>query len=177
MSAPRSALDEDLARLADGDRAAFDRVFEAVWPQVLELCRRLAPSPADVEDAAQATLTLVFTRIDEYETERPALPWILGIAGWQCRALRTSRSRRKEEALEAAPLAADARRSPHDEAEAHELVVAAQAALGSLSALDRETLTMFLQDAPGAVGPTFRKRKERALTRLRSLWERLHGSV
>jgi RNA polymerase sigma-70 factor (ECF subfamily) len=177
VSAPRSALDEDLTRLADGDRAAFDRVFAAAWPQVLDLCRRLAPSPADAEDAAQATMTLVFTRIDEYETERPALPWILGIAGWQCRALRTSRSRRREEALEEAPLAADARRSPHEETESHELVVAAQAALGQLSALDRETLTMFLVDAPDAAGPTFRKRKERALTRLRSWWERLHGPV
>ena len=132
---------------------------------------------ADAEDAAQATLTLVFTRIDEYEPERPALPWILGIAGWQCRALRTRHSRRKEEALDAAASPADLRRSPLDEVEQTELVAAAQVAVGNLSALDRETLTLFLEEAPAARGPTFRKRKERALTRLRLWWERLHGPV
>ena len=56
------------------------------------------------------------------------------------------------------------------------LVSAALTALGELSGMDRETLVAtFWDEAPPASGPTMRKRRERALKRLRTAFRRLYG--
>ena len=112
----------------------------------------------------------------EYDRARPALPWALAIAGWECRTLARKRSRRREiSELE------DARSDVLAEGEAElvqrDLLRAALNALGELSETDREALVAtFREEAATSVsGATFRKRRERALERLRGAFRRLYG--
>jgi RNA polymerase sigma-70 factor (ECF subfamily) len=66
---------------------------------------------------------------------------------------------------------------PESAAATRELVEAAQEALGGLSEDDRATLAATLdEEAPAGVsGAAFRKRRERALTRLKEAWRHIHG--
>ena len=171
----RTQLDANLARLAEGDRSAFDPVFTALWPAVLGLSVRLVGS-ADAEDVAARALGKVFERADEYDRTRPALAWVFGIAAWECRATLTRRRRRREEELgPCAELASEAP-SPEDQAALAQLIEAAEAVLGELSPADQATLRATFAESPDATGATFRKRRSRALERLRMAWRRIHGT-
>ena len=167
-----------MARLADGDRAAFTPVFQALWPKVHRLCLRLLHSDADADDAAQQAMEKILSRASEYDPHRAALPWALGIAGWECRTLRRRRYRRRESPDHALP-EPPAEQPGADEALAErDLVHAAMDALGTLSPSDQDTLlaTYFDKSAqPSVAGATLRKRRERALTRLRAAFRRLYA--
>ena len=168
-------LDELMARLADGDRAAFAPLFRRLWPPVLRLCEGLLRSDADAADAAQEAMAKVLTRAADYDPRRPALPWALAIASWECRTVLRRRARRREAPDAAAPLLARDL-SGEDEAIQRQLTAAAIEVLGSLSEVDRETLlATFWEEAPSVGGATLRKRRERALGRLRSAFRRLYG--
>jgi RNA polymerase sigma factor (sigma-70 family) len=173
----RNELQRCLTRLADGDRAAFRPVFELVWPRVREVAGRMMASAADAEDAAQTCLLKVFERASEFDRERDALAWIIGIASYECLTIRRQRTRRRETSADAAAGALlDAAASPEQAALAHELEAIAVGLLGQLRPADRETLRLaFFQNGHGeAQPPTFRKRLERAVARLRAAW-RDHG--
>ena len=173
----RRALSENLARLADGDRSAFDPVFVMLWPAVLGFARRALNHEADAEDVAQAALLRIFARASEYDQERDGLAWALGITAWQCRTTRKQKSRRREQPLdEAQPLAVD----PEAEilAERHRLLEAIQVTLAGLSPLDAETILAAAGfcERPEVQPATFRKRLERALTRFRRRFGARHDS-
>jgi RNA polymerase sigma-70 factor (ECF subfamily) len=171
---PEARLDSLLAELADGNRAAFTPVFELLWPPVLRLCTSMLKSEADAADAAQQALEKVLTRCGEYDRRRPALPWALAIAAWECRTLARKRYRRRELSEERAPNAAG--EAMEDELVQRDLTQAALAALGELSAEDRETLiATYWEEAASVDGATLRKRRERALKRLREAFRRLYG--
>ncbi len=177
MHAAESAqLASWMERVADGDRAAFTPLFRALEPRVRALCRSLLGHEQDAEDAVQLAMEKIFVRAADYERGRAVLPWALAVAAWECRGLRQKRVRRREHALEAeSPLAtaADLDRG----AAQTELARAALHALESLSAPDREVLfATFWDEARARVaGATVRKRRERALTRLRLAFRRLYG--
>jgi RNA polymerase sigma-70 factor (ECF subfamily) len=169
-----STLNESMARLANGERAAFEPVFRELWPVVLRFCGALLKQPSDAQDAAQQAMLKIFTRASDYDVTRPALPWALSIASWECRTLRKNRLRRKETLLDADREAAAERLD--DDLEWNDLERAAVHALGTLPELDREALrAAFWDDSTSAQGTTQRKRKERALTRLRDAFRRLYG--
>lgn len=170
----RSDLDRLLARLSEGDRSAFSDAFRLLWPPILRLCKGMLHNEADAEDAAQEAMQKIFSRSLEYDASRPALPWALAIAHWECRTLRQKRRRRREDPEPAAnQLATADAEERHIE---HRLVLDAMSALDTLSELDRETLmASFWEQATSATGPTLRKRRERALTRLRAAFRRLYG--
>jgi RNA polymerase sigma-70 factor (ECF subfamily) len=173
---PRAEITALLVRVADGDRRAFDPLFDAVWPAVHGLCRRMAPRDAD--DAAQEAMVRVFTRAAEFDRERDGLTWILAIAAWECRTARRRAGRRGETAIpdDRTTSADDA---PDETLARRELLAAAAEALGSLSDADVATITAALVEDPAArdgIAPaTFRKRLERALGRLRTAWRSRHG--
>jgi RNA polymerase sigma-70 factor (ECF subfamily) len=172
--APEPSLDLWMARLAEGDRSAFAPVFEGFWPPILRLCKATLKNEADAADAAQQAMEKILLRASDYEPGRPALPWALAIASWECRTLLRKRARRREAPEDAAPaeLASDADATYMQ----RQLVEAALAALGSLSAADQETLVAtFWEQAASVGGATLRKRRERALTRLRRAFRRLYG--
>ncbi|HEY0466729.1 MAG TPA: sigma factor [Polyangiaceae bacterium] len=167
-----------MARLAEGDRAAFTPVFRMLWPRVHRLCLQLLHSNADADDAAQQAMERILSRASEYDPDRAALPWALGIAGWECRSLRRRQFRRREHLDDTSPEPQDGKPGADDALATRDLVRAAMAALGTLTAADQETLlaTYLENGAPPSVGgATLRKRRERALTRLRAAFRRLYA--
>ena len=172
---PNAELNALLTRLADGDRSAFAPAFRELWPRVMRLCMSMLKNEADAADAAQQAMERILVRAADYDPRRPALPWALGIASWECRTLLRKRTRRREVADPAVREKA-AGSDPEQQLKDQEIARAVHAAMGELSELDRETLlaTFWEQDAPVS-GMTLRKRRERALQRLRTLWKRLYG--
>jgi RNA polymerase sigma-70 factor, ECF subfamily len=175
MSSDQNAdLDSLVVRLAEGDRSAFTAVFQILRPPVLRLCNSMLKNEADAADAAQQALEKVLTRCSEYDRRRPALPWALAIAAWECRTLLRKKSRRRELPEEQAPEALAA--GSEDEVAERQLMGAAVDTLGELSAEDCEALVAtFWEEAASVSGATLRKRRERALKRLRDTFRRLYG--
>lgn len=175
----REQLHRAMVRLADGDRAAFDLVFTAIWPTLRHFTLRVMGSPVDAEDAAQTALEKVFRRAAEFDPSRDALTWVLGIAAYECRSLRQKSRRRKEEpgGLDALGTAvvADGHDSPEDRVMVRQLEAAMLEILGTLKASDAETLQRLLEEERPD-GATFRKRVERAMRRLREAWRAKHGT-
>ena len=167
-------LDTLMARLAEGDRSVFTEVFRRLWPPALRLCESLIGNEADAADAAQQAMVKIFERASDYDKVRPALPWALAIAAWECRTLRRWRQRRHEASAKEVEQGAGA--GGEHELVSRDLLRAAVTSLGELSELDRETLlATFWDEDSSAAGATLRKRRERALVRLRSTFRRLYG--
>jgi len=166
----RTALQQEMTALARGDRSAFDPLFRRLWPLLRGFAARCLTA-ADAEDAAQEALLLIFSRASEFDPGRDALAWVLGVAGWQIRTHRTRARRRRELAAGEVPDRADRSPSPEQLAIAHQLSSALDSALAGLAPGDAETLLAYSRgERPDLPGPTFRKRVERALARLRSRW-------
>jgi RNA polymerase sigma-70 factor (ECF subfamily) len=178
----RPEIHDALLRLADGDRSAFDPLFERLWPLLRRLCERLLGGPEDAQDAAQQALLKVFRRASEFDPRRDALSWIFGIAAWECRSLRRRRWRRREELWPPGQLAGRNVVEPAFEQDLIErdLVEGVEEVLGTLGAQDIETIRVALSGAerpPELAAATFRKRLERALRRLRLAWGMKHGGL
>ena len=170
----RGALQRDLTALARGDRAAFDPVFQRLWPLFRGFTGRCLPG-GDAEDAAQEALLRVFSRASEFDPRRDALAWALGIAAWEIRTARTRARRRREAPVEALSQRAGPGTSPEQDAMAREAAAALDRAMAELSPSDAATLLAYARgERPDLPGPTFRKRVERALRRLRSRWRLNH---
>jgi RNA polymerase sigma-70 factor (ECF subfamily) len=174
--AARQQLTALMARLADGDRSAFDTVYADLWPIVSAFCARALPA-ADAEDAAQQALLKVFDQAATFERERDALTWSLSIAAWEIRTIRKRQARSKTSTLEEHPLPSIVD-DPEELTAERQIVEAARQVLGQLSELDQQTLlATFNEESTGAVASaTFRKRRERALLRLREAWSRIYAS-
>ncbi len=175
-SAARQALTQLMIRLADGDRSVFDEVYAQLWPVLSAFCKRTL-SLADAEDAAQQALLKVFDRAATFDRSRDALTWALSIAVWEVRSIRKRHARSKTSTLEAQPLPSVAD-DPEGLTAERQIVEAARQVLGQLSDLDQQTLlATFNEESPSALaGATFRKRRERALTRLKDAWRRIYVS-
>lgn len=174
---PSASLDQLMARLADGDRTAFAGVFRELWPRVRGLCASLLKNNADAEDAAQRAMEKVLTRAADYEPGRPALTWALAIAAWECRTVLRSRQRRREVS---ADVLAELPEGPAGDAEQRfigaELERAALAALGTLSDADRAALAAAYWEEAASGDAAARKRRQRAVERLRLAFRRLYGA-
>jgi len=177
----RSDADVDLEalmlRLAAGDRSAFDPLYDALWPLVQRLCARMMRGAPEAQDAAQEAMTKVFGRASQYEAGRNVTTWVLAITAYECRTLLQRQRRRREDE---APLEArvdHSARSPEDAVIAQDLEAAAREVLGSLRAVDIETLEASARgERPDLPQATFRTRLERALARFRAAWSAHHGS-
>ncbi|HZN03571.1 MAG TPA: sigma factor [Candidatus Polarisedimenticolia bacterium] len=173
-----SELQGLMGRLADGDRSAFSRVFEVLWPVLRDLTGRHLP-PAEAEDAAQEALLRIFRRSAEFDARRSALAWALGIAHWEIRSVRKKRMRRREESMTDGAMDHRSEQATPEEAllvRDTERMLAQ--ALGTLASADLETLRQYRNGERATVAAaTFRKRVERALGRLRSAWRMTHGNL
>jgi len=129
---------------------------------------------ADAKDAAQQSMEKILSRASSYDPSRPAMPWALAIAAWECRTLRQKRRRRRETPEELVKEATTA--GGEDEIARRDLIHAALDALGHLSDSDKETLmATFWEESASTTGATFRKRRERAIVRLRDAFRRIYG--
>ena len=172
--AERLRLNASLARLADGDRSAFRAVFEVAQPAVLALTRRLMKGDPEHEDVAQQALLKVFERASRYDPDRAALPWILGIAAWECRTHRQRVLRRREHVVPESLLSTGP--DPEEWVVANDLRDALHELIGELKPADVEALAVAMgrQPRPELAAATFRKRLQRAMTRLKAAWEERH---
>lgn len=165
-----------MIRLADGDRAVFDEVYAALWPVMTAFCSKML-SGSDAEDAAQQALLKVFSRASTFDRAGDAFTWALAIATWEVRTVQKQMTRSRTTFVDKH----DAE-DPAESAEAllarEQLVTAARHVLGTLSESDQQTLVAtFSDETPASVpGATFRKRRERALARLKEAWRRVYGN-
>jgi RNA polymerase sigma-70 factor (ECF subfamily) len=178
-AAQRRELQDLLARLADGDRAAFPPAFTLLWPVTRNFARSFLRDDAGAEDAAQQALLRVFLHAGEFDPSRPALPWVIGIVANECRTIRRKTQRRREGPLAEAETQADSAASPEEEAARRDLERTAFIALDGLRPGDVEAVLAHVGAAPRPALPaaTFRKRLERALKRLRRAWSERHGTL
>jgi RNA polymerase sigma-70 factor (ECF subfamily) len=173
-AAARRSLQADLRRLADGDRAAARPVFDALWAPCLAFARsQLHSHPQsddDAKDAAQAALMRLFKEVAAFDDARSGLGWALALVTWECRTIRKKRARSRvvpmnddddgDAVVAPGDLLGDLLRAEDVARVAHAFV--------DLDDKDRETLHALLDgDAAGA--PTLRKRRQRAIDRLRAL--------
>lgn len=166
-----AALDALFARLADGDRAAIPPVFEALWPIVLRACERLVRVPADAEDAAQTALIRLFAQATRYERGRSVQAWALALAWWECRTVNRKRDRDRHAPVEAIDLLASPTDIEGDLNQAR-ILEAVGAALAQLPREQRAAVEAAITGEIDATAPaaTVRKRRQRALDYLRSLF-------
>jgi len=172
----RAEIQRWMSAAADGDRAAIEPLFQALWSPLVAYATRFVGDRALAEDCAQDAVVKLFGQLGRYDRERDALTWALAIATWECRSARRRAQRRGEH-----PLEGDASYDGAAALEERELVRAALAALDSLAPRDREVIAAALLDDDElrrALAPaTFRKRLERALGRLRTSWRSRHGTL
>ena len=169
----RAELSTAMARLADGDRDAFAVVFARLWPQLRRFAGRALGDASDADDVAQRALVSIMGRASEYDPTRDALSWAIGITAWECRTLHRRRTRRREAAVPVDLECADP--SPEDAVIERDLHAAVLEILGTLDDRDRAALGWEPASEAGVDPATLRKRKQRALGRLRAAWSRLHA--
>jgi DNA-directed RNA polymerase specialized sigma24 family protein len=161
-----------MARLAEGDRSAFDPLYDALWPMMTAVCARRLSDPSLAEDAAQQALIAVFRKHAAWDPSRPALPWILGFAVREASAV----ARRHHRAATHAPEPA-ADPTPEDAVVQADLLAALRAAVLDLDPADTDALQRALQEDRAPLPTDLRKRIERARARLLRLWRTRHGST
>ena len=169
----RAELQRELARLADGDRQAFEPVFARLWPVVHALAARYLPA-IDVDDAAQNALLKLFERASEFDPERDAVAWAIGIAMWEIRTVRRRAWRRRDTSgLDEAADQLLNTTSPEERAIAANLAAAIGQTLATLQPEDRDALLRYARDER-MTGAGFRKRLQRARARMRAAWRLRH---
>lgn len=175
-SAERRRLQEELTRLADGDREAFHPVFVRLWPLLRRFAARHLPA-LEAEDAAQEALLRVFLRAAEFDPGRDALSWVLGITAYEIKTARRRQQRRGELPMSDAVAPAEPGANPEQAAVSGDLAAAMDAALLGLRPADASALRAYAEELRSEdVAPaTFRKRVQRGLARLRQAWRSTHG--
>lgn len=174
-SVQREQIQQWMTSLTRGDRAAFNPLFEALWPIVSRVASRMLPNRADADDAAQDALIKLASRVGEFDPARDAVSWAIGITIFECRTWRKRLVRRREETLDGAVHGASTNTDPEEEAIARDLTASLTELLEQLSPMDAETIREALRESDGAHGATFRKRMQRAVDRLRAAWRSTHG--
>jgi RNA polymerase sigma factor (sigma-70 family) len=170
----RATIQELMVRLHDGDRTAFPPLADALWPVVLAFAQSAGGPGVEPDDIAQEVFLRLCTRMAEFDPRRDAVSWIYGIARYEVMTHRKRRQRRREVDEPALAFVADPAGSAEDRLVHQDLVVRLTGLVGQLTEADK--LALGLDEAGGtAGGATARKRKQRALDRLRELWRSLHG--
>lgn len=147
-----------------------------LWPVILSFAQRGLAHEQDAEDVAQEVFLRICARASDFDRRRDGLSWAFGIASYEILTHRRRRTRRRESAATALEDIADEVPTHEDEMIQRQLEAAILTATGTLSEEDRVTLGLLPGvGIPAPSGATLRKRKQRALDRLRALWRNLYG--
>lgn len=176
----RRQLNDAMVRLARGDREAFTLMFDGLWPPLVAFMDRAMPGHPDREDLAQRTLLNVFARISEFDVTRDGVAWVFGIASYEVKTLRRQLQRRRQTAdadSATGELAEQPARSPEEVAIRRDLHAALTAALGELTPAERDVLMGEEEQRAqaGVSASAWRKRRQRALDKLRTIWGKRHA--
>ncbi|MBX3227819.1 MAG: RNA polymerase sigma factor [Labilithrix sp.] len=168
MTAREAELDEWMARLARGDRSAFDPLYAGLRPRAARVvARHVAPSRA--EDVLQSALMNVFARASEFTPGRPCLPWFYAVVANEVRA-----ARRRDARLVLGDPPPDALvddDDPESLLARRELERSIELAIDALDTEAANAILALLGRAPlpDLPAPTVRKRVSRAYGKLRLL--------
>jgi RNA polymerase sigma-70 factor (ECF subfamily) len=166
-----------MARLAQGERTAFDPLFRALYPRALRLARvRLSAEQA--ADAAQTVMMKVFARASDFEPGKPVLPWFYAAAANEIHGMRRRAIKQGQRAVdEARAHALPSDDDPERELLAQELHGALERAIASLDDASAEAIACLLDDrpCPGVSASALRKRVSRAYAKLRILLRGSHA--
>lgn len=174
-AARRKSIHEAMVRLSDGDRAAFDVLVDQLWPVIFSFAQRGLGHIADSEDVAQEVFYRICSRIADFDRSRDALSWAFGIASYEILSHRRRVQRRREVTSDVyASTRADDSSSQEEQLIARELESTMAQIVGTLTEDDRELLGRRDGVAAGS-GATLRKRRQRALERLRGIWRHVYG--
>ncbi len=172
----RKAIQSAILRLADGDRSAMTPLVELLWPVLLSYAERGLRDPQAAEDVAQEVLFRISSRISELDTTRDPLSWAFGIATFEIMSQRKRLQRRRERLVGENMLDSDTAASSVEDALIEAEIHAAFAeALDQTSPDDAEHLGLRGAARGGPATPAMRKRRQRALDRLRNLWRSIYG--
>jgi RNA polymerase sigma factor (sigma-70 family) len=163
--ANEATLDQLMARLAQGERAAFDPLFQQLAPRA----RRVAEArlgKANAADVAQSALLKLFAHAHEFTPGRSLLAWFYAILANEVRSAR--RAGKAHEAVQDHELM-DERASAEQQLIERELLSALEAAVDELDADASEAIHALLGRGPKPQleSATLRKRVSRAYARLR----------
>jgi RNA polymerase sigma factor (sigma-70 family) len=171
--------DEDLmAAYMDGDAAAFRTLFDRHAPVLYRLARRRLSSNDDARDVVQQTLLQVHRARHDFRRGSRLRPWLFTIAMNLIREHYRRHSRRREQPLDSAPLAAEPATEPEDAERVRERSARVRAALASLPEAQREVIELhWFEDSPydeiamivGASVAAVRVRAHRGYERLRQI--------
>ena len=172
----RGELQRLMTNAADGDRAAIEPLFSALWPPCLRYATKLVGDESLAEDVVQDALVALFGQLARFDRDRDALAWAFAIVTWQGRTARRRRERRRE--VNSVNIVSDVNTVNIAE---RELVRHALAELDGLAPRDRDVIAAVIfndDELRATLAPaTFRKRLERALARLRTAWRSRHGTL
>ena len=71
---------ELLARIRDGDEAAFRSLYETYFPRIYQFVDRRVRNRADTEEVVQEIFINVFSCLGSYRGEAPFAAWVFGLA-------------------------------------------------------------------------------------------------
>jgi RNA polymerase sigma-70 factor (ECF subfamily) len=169
----RALVQRLMTAAADGDRTAVEPLFQVLWPMSVDYATKLVGDRALAEDCVQDALVKLFAQVDQFDRERDGTAWALALVTWQARTIRKQRERRRED---------DVAANPSYEMDADPIFrTAIDEVLASMPARDRDVILASIVDDDAlrdTLAPaTFRKRLERALSRLRLSWRSRHGTL
>ena len=84
MSRPTTLEDADLARAAQGDGAAFDRLVAPLRRELHAHCYRMLGSTHDADDALQDALVRAWRALDRFEGRSSLRSWLYTVATRTC---------------------------------------------------------------------------------------------
>jgi RNA polymerase sigma-70 factor (ECF subfamily) len=136
---PGEADGDLLARVAGGDRAAFDTLYRRYVRSVFGLALRRLGDRGRAEDAVQETFAAVWRSAHSYRPERgPAAPWLYAVA----RNAIIDRLRARTDTPGELPDRPSSEPGPPERAELEEVSWRVHRALESLPAREREVVEL-----------------------------------
>ncbi len=165
MATTPIALRGLVVALAQGDRTALDSVYRALWPPILQFCTSILRDPTDGEDVAQQTLLKFMDQVQNYDGETDPVQGAKAIAYWQCKS-HLRKSWRLASRSRATSSSDHQPATQQQELEQKEQYQRLQGALTQLTNTERSAIQQLLT-GNSPTGQTFRKQKQRAITRLR----------
>ena len=160
MERETAALDEAdrqvatlLARVATGDRAAYDVLYQRLYPRVYAFVLRRLRDPSLAEETTVEVFFELWKNAGRFRGESRAATWVFGIAHFKCLAASRAARRSKRsaviatesEVLEAFP----DRMDPEDALAARERVNQVKVALGMLPEGQREVVELAFVEGLG----------------------------
>ena len=110
--------DEDLVAAARrGDRVALDTLLRRHYGRIHAVCRRIAGSTRDADDAAQEAMIRIVRALDRFDGRASFATWTFRIA--TNTALDELRKRNRRPQLHALPADGDERRAEHEHPDEH----------------------------------------------------------